>query len=1060
MSTADYIPLSVRCFAPPEEWVPSMRELPSGRWQDGYQLALVYDTETTVDRYQSLLVGTYLLCRIDWSRAGPTVVPLEEGLFAPDDLRQADPAAWRRLRQYVQRHQRNPGVSLEEPDAAVYLRLLTRRQFCELRFQVAYRHRGLIVGFNLPFDESRIAVDWRPPRSRGFERGFGLIHHTYTGDDGEARESLHRPRTLIAALDSKRARVRFTKPAKSDVEHTPGMFLDLRQFLFALTGKGHGLESGCEAFGVPCDKDAPELGVLNAALIHYGRRDTAATMRLLEAALAEYHRRNVRLPAHYAYSAASLGKAALKQMGIRPILERQPDFPHDLLGAAMVGFYGGRAECRIRCTAVPIVLVDYLSNYATVCCLIGAWDYFTHQRIDTTEVDPAEIEAWLEKLTLDQLYDRATWRDLNVLCWVVPGDENILPVRGRYDPTGQSDSIAVTPVTLSEPVPWMLADLAASKTLSGHHARVVRAVRLEPGGDRLPGLRKLQIPGAGVIDPRHHDYFQRLVELRAKAKTDPSLDETTRRWVRQSLKTTVNATAYGINAEMNPQPRTKPATVQAAGLEEFTTKPKRPEVPGEYCFPPLAAMITAGARLLLAMLEAEVSRRAGSYTFCDTDSMAIVATRLGGLIPCQGGPEIDEQGRACVRALTYAQVEEIIARFERLNPYNRKIIPGSILEIDDASLDHNDAIRELWAWSIAAKRYATFTWQDCRPVLAEKYSEHGTGHLSDPRDPRPGGHKRPFVAELWQHILDAELGDPPDDPEWFQRPAVTQRSISTPHILELLDPDHELRPYGFCNHVILHPDEARVAARQRFDLVAPYERAPRRWSAMDWLDVETGRTWSVTTHAFAGADTIRVKSIREVVLLYRRKREAKSVGPGGEPCTRETIGLLRRRPVRDLTLRHIGKEARQLEDLVAGLRSWDDVTEAYIYAGRGAYRQLVFPILLAFPQRVVAQATGLPIGTVNGLRSGREPSIIAHRLLVSGLVAPCLAQMSSLEQRPSDPYSTYARFRDQRLGYRRCPTCSAVVTGRRRYCGSACRQAAHRNRATRQTVDPDSSPRR
>jgi len=88
--------------------------------------------------------------------------------------------------------------------------------------------------------------------------------------------------------------------------------------------------------------------------------------------------------------------------------------------------------------------------------------------------------------------------------------------------------------------------------------------------------------------------------------------------VRQSLKTTVNATANGINAEMNPQPRTKPATVQAAGLEQFTTKTKRPQVPGDYCFPPLAATITAGAGLLLAMLEMEVTRRGGRYAFCDT----------------------------------------------------------------------------------------------------------------------------------------------------------------------------------------------------------------------------------------------------------------------------------------------------------------------------------------------------------------------------------------------------------------------------------------------------------
>ena len=49
---ADYIPMSVRCFAPPDDWTPTMRELPEERWQDTYQLALVYDTETTTDRLQ------------------------------------------------------------------------------------------------------------------------------------------------------------------------------------------------------------------------------------------------------------------------------------------------------------------------------------------------------------------------------------------------------------------------------------------------------------------------------------------------------------------------------------------------------------------------------------------------------------------------------------------------------------------------------------------------------------------------------------------------------------------------------------------------------------------------------------------------------------------------------------------------------------------------------------------------------------------------------------------------------------------------------------------------
>ena len=182
--------------------------------------------------------------------------------------------------------------------------------------------------------------------------------------------------------------------------------------------------------------------------------------------------------------------------------------------------------------------------------------------------------------------------------------------------------------------------------------------------------------------------------------------------MRQSLKTTVNATAYGINAEMEPRHHTRPVPVTVDGLERFTTKTAVPRVPGEYCFPPIAAMITAGALVGLDRRSRVHPHRGGTWAFADTDSMAIVATKTGGPIPCLGGTCRDADGRACIQALGYGQVMEIIDGFTRLNPYDRRAVPGSILEVDDASLGADEQIRDLWTWSIAAKRYATFTWQD------------------------------------------------------------------------------------------------------------------------------------------------------------------------------------------------------------------------------------------------------------------------------------------------------------------------------------------------------------
>jgi hypothetical protein len=1045
----DYIPLSVRAFAVPADWTPEMRELPAEAWQRGYRCALVYDTETTTDRLQSLQVGTYLLCRIDWTKTGPRVVPLEEGIFYPDDLAATDPDTLDLLRTYVGTHR--PRVADDDPDAAYRLRLISRAEFCELRYRVLCELRGLVVGLNLPFDESRIAEAWTETRTRGFEGGFSLIHHTYQTRDGRRRESQHRPRTVIRTLDSRRARIKLARPRASDFPPTDGIFLDLRQLVYALTGEGHGLESACAAFGVPYQKRDVELGRVDDGLVTYAREDTRATMQLLEAALTEYDRRGLRLPPHRAFSAASLGKAALKQMGVRPILERQPDFPRELLGAAMVGFYGGRAECRIRCTPMPIVLVDFLSNYATVCCLIGAWEYFTRHRIDPVDVDPAEVEHWLERLAVDELYDRATWRDLNVLCWIAPGNQNILPARGRYDPKGQSDNISVTSLTLSEPVSWMLADLAAAKILhpEGKTAKILRAVRFQPAGQTLDGLRPLRIPGAGTIDPRTHDYFQRLVELRAKAKRDQRLGEETRRWVRQSLKTTVNATAYGINAEMNPRHHTNPITVTVDGLEQFTTKTRAPEIPGEYCFPPLAAMITAGARLLLAMLESEVTSRGGAYQFCDTDSMAIVATRDGGFVPCPGGVDRNEGGRECVRALTHQQVTEIVDGFRRLNPYNRRVVPGSILEVDDTSLDASGEIRDLWAWSIAAKRYATYTLGEGRPLLAEKYSEHGLGHLSDPRDRQVRGLRRSLAADVWQYILDAELGSEPSDPAWFDRPAVTQRTVSTPRILQLLEggrrAERELRPFSFCNHAILHPDEPAARSRERFDLVAPFESAPRRWTEVDWVDVATGSTCRITTRGLTGRKAIRVRNLRDVVTLYRRKPEAKGLGPDGERCSRESVGLLQRRPVRELIIRCIGKETNQLEVRKAGLSGTEPVIQTYDHPGRRVYATLIRPALRAVPSTVLVEAAGLPQPTVAGLRAGRRPEPATLLKVIAGLakLAPGAADTPDDLDRL---LSRLARWRDHTCETR-CAQCSATLTTlRAQYCSPACRQAAYRRR--------------
>jgi hypothetical protein len=77
---------------------------------------------------------------------------------------------------------------------------------------------------------------------------------------------------------------------------------------------------------------------------------------------------------------------------------------------------------------------------------------------------------------------------------------------------------------------------------------------------------------------------------------------------------------------------------------------------------------------------------------CDTDSMTIVATEHGGLVPCLGGAALTDG--AAIRALSWQGVREMAGRFCALNPYAPDAVPGSILKIEDENFDKLPASSE------------------------------------------------------------------------------------------------------------------------------------------------------------------------------------------------------------------------------------------------------------------------------------------------------------------------------------------------------------------------------
>src|SRR5688572_17879991 len=205
----------------------------------------------------------------------------------------------------------------------------------------------------------------------------------------------------------------------------------------------------------------------------------------------------------------------------------------------------------------------------------------------------------------------------------------------------------------------------------------------------LKGLRPVRLRGTIEVDPSEQDFFKVVIEERKRLAKQLDLSEVERDRFDKALKVLANATSYGIYAEMQRRESSRIETVECQGIDSdpFTCRVAHADKPGEYCFPPVAALITSAARLMLALVERAVSVEGGTYAMEDTDSMAIVSTESGGLVACPGGTERTSDGRAAIQALSWSQVHRISERFRALSPYDPGAIDDSVLKIEKDNFD-------------------------------------------------------------------------------------------------------------------------------------------------------------------------------------------------------------------------------------------------------------------------------------------------------------------------------------------------------------------------------------
>jgi hypothetical protein len=894
----DRLPISIRAYAVPDAIGndPIKKRLSRSTALAASGWALIFDCETFADETQALRFGTYQI-----RHHGAL---MESGIFySPENLTAAEIAV---LRKYASAHR---------------LELLTHTEFVDdVFFRIGYDYRATIVGFNLPFDIARIAINADSARGRmkgGFT--FGLT------------ENKKRPRIQIKHLSAKAAFIQFAAPGKNRSNRSVlklgksepiqrGHFVDCKTLSNALLAKSFSLATLCDALGVKNAKlkKVDFAAPIRPKFVEYAVRDTQATWECYSALIDKFEKLGLDgSRPEKIYSEASLGKACLKTMGIKPWQECQPDFDPELIGAIMSSYYGGRTEIGIRREQRQVMLCDFLSMYPTVGTLMQLWRFVIATGIKSSDATK-RAQSILESVTLADLGSPRIWPSLVMLVRIKP-DAEIVPVRAHYADAQQA-TIGLNYYTSDSPQWFTLADCIASKLHTGKAAEIVEAIAFSPLRKQR-GLRPFEINGDAeyAIDPAKDDFYKRLIELRqatknkrkgASAALSDTLDTK-----QNSLKIMANATSYGIFVELNVEDAMAGsiAELYAGHDDSFAVRPSKVEKPGTYFHPLLATLITGAARLMLAITEKLAIDRGLDWSFCDTDSFALAKPEL------MKAPEF------------VGCVQSVIEWFSHLNPY---AFEGSILKSEDVNfaLSDRDRLETLYCFAVSAKRYALYNLDtNGRPII-RKASAHGLGHLRAPYDetnpapsiPAPQIDLAKAGLALWQHdlwfkIIEASHSDKPRMVDLsyhpaLQLPAISRYTATSPDLLRWFKQHNEgksyneqVKPFGFLTGLmadnldfearIVNGAASRSVSNSGLKPISPYETDPAK-AAQNAFDRNTGEPVPIA----------KLKSFAQAIGRYHLQPENKFLN--GDYVD---SGKTRRRHVFATCTSHIGKEANELE---------------------------------------------------------------------------------------------------------------------------------------------------
>ncbi|NPE31269.1 hypothetical protein HNV12_25600 [Methanococcoides sp. SA1] len=789
---------------------------------------LVFDTETTINQYQNFKIGFFQIYQNGYIQ--------HEGLFY--DTSMLSDAESKVCEVYTSKH-----------DIPLY----TLNEFIDdVFYPEVFELKTLCVGFNLPFDISRISK--RVGDSRGKNKGG----FTFT-----LSENRFNPPIIVNKMGDAHAFKLTSTKINKGTNRFSGYFLDAQKLAeVLLQSKRISLEKAGQKLNTNAKKmKGIEHGKVTERYIDYLIADVETTYQVYEKLIAELDLYQINIPPTKIFSSASIGKHSLKQLGIQSFLDLNPEFPSEIIGNNMTSYFGGRCEDKIRKEPTKVTVLDFTSMYPTITMEMDLWKYMIAESLEMNVVTD-EIKGMLNNLTLNYLQDKDNWKEFVVMVKLQP-DNDILPVRMDYKGNNTGYNVGVNYLTSDNELWYALPDVIASVLLTGKVPEIIEAIRYVPKGVQK-SLKKSQILGID-IDPSKDNLVQVLVEARQNLKIQmKSIDREEPEYQQlksraQAIKILVNAMSYGIFIELNPED--KKSDIQVYGLDNFNTSENRFEKAGNYFHPLLAVMITAGSKLFLAMAEAKVKELGSVHAYMDTDSI---------FVP----PE---------------HAQEIIDYFQPLNPYN--------LDIDLLKAEKED----VWFYGISSKRYALYTYENEEIKFMEgerSFKLHGLGHLTNPFPKAIDD----WQAEIWEDLLHLHYGILTEidiEEKYSNLYAISRLTVSTANVLHRFDTINKgkdwkdmIKPFNFYHVGFQVAEEDGKVVKP----LAPYSNDPQSIVYESFIDYGTGEIKQGLYY---------FKPLSRTILQYVDHLESKFDGE---------IGVLERKQVHADSVIYIGKEANNIDE--------------------------------------------------------------------------------------------------------------------------------------------------